>query len=146
LGLWALAGCVLLGWQSWYEYGGGRAKPELYGIWSVSEFTADGKPLAPLTTDETRWQRVAFDETAMLTYQKMDGELVQVPVDVTDRTMVSPELEATFTYDRSGPDRLRLDGRLDGRPVTMSLQRVDLNSFTLRNRGFHWVQDYPHFK
>ena len=82
----------------------------------------------------------------MLTYQKMDGELVQAPVDVTERTMVLPELDATFTYDRSGPDRLRLDGRLDGRPVTMSLQRVDLNSFTLRNRGFHWVQDYPYLK
>ena len=56
-----------------------------------------------------------------------------------------PELDARFTFNRPEPDQLRLDGRLDGRPVTMSLERVDLNSFTLRSRGFHWVQDYPFF-
>jgi hypothetical protein len=112
----------------------------------VTDFIAGGKPLAQLTTDETRWQRVIFDEPAVLTYQQKDGELVAVPVDVAGRTVASPVLDATFTYDRSGPDRLRLDGRVKGRTVTKSLERVDLNSFTLRNRGFHWVQEYPYFK
>jgi hypothetical protein len=58
-------------------------------------------------TDETRWQRVISDEAAVLTYQKIDGEPVGVPV---------------------------------------SLQRVDCNNFTLRNRGFDWVKDYPYLK
>jgi hypothetical protein len=58
-------------------------------------------------TDETRWQRVISDEPAVLTYQKIDGEPVGVPV---------------------------------------SLQRVDFNSFTLRNRGFDRVKDYPYLK
>jgi hypothetical protein len=35
---------------------------------------------------------------------------------------------------------------MSGRPVTMSLEPVDLNIFTLRKRGFHWVQEYPYFK
>ncbi|WP_156670722.1 hypothetical protein [Mycobacterium sp. E136] len=30
--------------------------------------------------------------------------------------------------------------------VTMSLQRMDLNVFPLRTRGFNWVQDYPYFR
>jgi hypothetical protein len=145
LGIWALIGCVQVGWQAWHEYGGGRTKPELYGIWSVTEFTVDGKPLPPLTTDETRWQRLVFDEPETMTYQRMDGELVQSPAEVNAATIRLPELRATFTYDRTASDRLRLDGRLDGRPVTMSLERVDLNSFTLRSRGFNWVQEYPYF-
>jgi hypothetical protein len=58
-------------------------------------------------TDETRWQRVISDEPAVLTYQRIDGEPVGVPV---------------------------------------SFQRVDFNSFTLRNRGFDWVKDYPYLK
>jgi hypothetical protein len=58
----------------------GRAKPELFGIWSVTDFTAGGKPLAQLSTNETRWQRIIFDEPAVLTCQKIDGELVGVPV------------------------------------------------------------------
>jgi hypothetical protein len=36
--------------------------------------------LEQLSTNETRWQRIIFDEPAVLTYQTMDGELVGVPV------------------------------------------------------------------
>ena len=46
--VWVLAGCVLGSWQAWHAYGGGKAKPELYGIWAVREFGVDGKPLPPL--------------------------------------------------------------------------------------------------
>jgi hypothetical protein len=75
----------------------------------------------------------------------MDSELVPASAEVGGATIVLPELDATFAFDRPEPDRLHLDGRLAGRPVTMSLKRVDLNSFTLRSRGFHWVQKYPFF-
>jgi hypothetical protein len=148
LGIWVLIGCVQIGWEAWREYGGGRPKPELYGIWSVRNFTADGKNLPPLTTDGNRWQRLVFDEPDAVIYQKMDGELVAstVKVDIAARTIALPELGATFTFDRLSPDRLRLDGQLDGRAVTMSLERFDPNGFTLRSRGFHWVQEYPYFK
>jgi len=27
--------------------------------------------------------------------------------------------------------------------VSMTLKRVDLNSFPLRSHGFQWVQEYP---
>ncbi|WNG81311.1 hypothetical protein C6A86_024535 [Mycobacterium sp. ITM-2016-00316] len=33
-----------------------------------------------------------------------------------------------------------------GHTVSMALREVDLSSFTLRNRGFHWVQEYPYFR
>jgi hypothetical protein len=146
LGAWALIGCVALGWQDWHEYGGGRDKPQLYGIWSVTGFTVEGKPVPPLTTDENRWQRVVFDEPGVMTYQRMDGELIPTPAEVDDDTVALPELRATFTFHRPAADRLRLDGHIDGRRATLSLQQVDLDSFTLRSRGFHWVQDYPYFR
>jgi hypothetical protein len=95
----------------------------LYGIWSVTEYTVDGKPVPRLTTSESRWQRLVFDAG----------------------TITLPEPDAIFAFNRPDPNHLRLDGRLDGRPVTMSLERVDSSSFTLRSRGFHWVQEYPYF-
>jgi hypothetical protein len=106
-----LIGCVQVGWQAWHEYGGGRAKPELYGIWSVTEFTVDGKPVPPLTTDENRWQRLVFDGPKMVTYQRMDGELVPSPAEVDAGTITLPELRGAFAFKRPDPDRLRLDGR-----------------------------------
>jgi hypothetical protein len=97
-----------------------------------------------LTTDEMRWQRLVFDSSDLATYQRMDGELVDVPADHTGDTLTLASM-ATFTVDRRTPDLLRLDGRLDGRPVTITLQRQSLDDFTLRNRGFHWVQESPYF-
>ena len=79
VGVWVLVGCVQVGWEAWHEFGDGRPKPELYGIWSVTEFVIDGKPLPPLTTEENRWQRLVFDEPGLVTYQRMDGELVPSP-------------------------------------------------------------------
>lgn len=146
LGVWALIGCLAIGWLQWQEHGGGRQKPPLYGIWAVTEYTVDAKPVPPLTTDQSRWQRLVFDEPGAVTYQRMSGELVTAPATVDDHAVALPELRAELSVDRPTPDRLRLDGRLDGRSVTMSLERVDLNSFTLRNRGFNWVQDYPYFR
>lgn len=158
---WVLVGQVQPDIEFWKE-SGGAAKPALYGIWTVSEFTQDGQPLAPLTTDQNRWQRLVFDIGGM-TYQQMDGTLVPVvgAVDSAAHTITvskaaadpmpgqmtqaQPTQIGTFTFDRSAPDRLRLDGQLNGHQVTLSLEQVDLDSFPLRSTGFKWVQDYPHF-
>jgi hypothetical protein len=76
----------------------------------------------------------------------MDGELVPVPAELHSDTITVPTLRATLRCDRPDPDRLRLVGQLDGQLVVMSAERVDLNRFTLRNRGFHWIQEYPYFR
>ncbi len=156
VGVWMGLGFAQTGLKYWNESGGGSPKPPLYGIWTVSEFTQDGVPVPPLTTDETRWQRVVFDVAGM-TYQKMDGTLVPaVPaVDAAahkisvsappEQPKAQPTHIADFTFEQPAPDRLTLNGQLNGRPVTITLQQVDPNSFPLRGRGFNWVQDYGYF-
>lgn len=144
LGVWVLVGCLVLSLQGWREFGDGRAKPELYGIWRVTEFSVDGTPRPPLLTDDLRWQRLVFDQSGVVTYQLMDGDLVDVPADATADTLTLPVDRGSFTVDRTG-DRLRLTGRWRDRPVTVALERQPLEDFTLRNRGFHWVQEAPFF-
>ncbi|MCZ8379936.1 DoxX family protein [Mycobacterium sp. CPCC 205372] len=148
LGVWVLAGCVAIGVQSWYEYGGGRQKPDLYGIWSVTGFEVDGKEAPALLGDEIRWQRVVVDEPGALTYQRMNGELVSVPaeVDADGREVRMPSIEARFTVGRPSPEALRFEGTMDGRRVEMSLRRVDVEALPLNSRGFQWVQEYPYFR
>lgn len=150
IGVWMLIGCIGTGVTAWNDYGGGRTKPPLYGIWAVGEFTVDGNPVQPLTTDQTRWQRVVFDTPDVLTVQRMDGELVDRPVTVdadAHTIALAGDQPPTGRFDFTRTqDELRLTGQLDGREVTMVMQRVDANSFPLRSRGFHWVQDYPHFQ
>ncbi|MFI6867063.1 DoxX family protein [Nocardia sp. NPDC050406] len=150
LAIWISVGLVQTSIEGWNEWGPGRPKSELYGIWNVDEFTRDGQPVAPLTTDETRWRRVVFEDPEAVYYQRMDDKLVPLPAeaDANARTVTllrDPAAGpwASFTYERPAHDRLVLTGTLDGRPVTMSLSRLDEDSFSLRDRGFHLVQDYP---
>lgn len=143
LGVWVLIGCVALSLQTWRQYGDGRVKPELYGIWHVAEFSVDGTPRPPLPTDDIRWQRVVFDQPGVLTYQLMNGDLVDVAADASGGGLAVPD-GGSFTVDRAGDD-LRLVGRWKGEPTTVVLERQPLEDFTLRNRGFHWVQEAPFF-
>ncbi|MFF3228222.1 DoxX family protein [Nocardia suismassiliense] len=157
LGIWIALGGGYDRWVVWQEqYGAASPKSELYGIWNVREFTVDGQPLPPLTTDEKRWQRLVFDDPEQAAYQRMNGELVPAHADfrpngqlelatIDGKAGPRPPF-ATLTSERPTPDRLLLRGRLHDQTVVITLERMDLNSFTLRSRGFHWVQDYPYFR
>ena len=145
LGVWVLAGSLLMSWLDWSHYGGGRPKPDLYGIWTVTEFTLNGTSLPPLTTQHDRWQRLIIEDPDRLNYQQMDGEIVPALAAINAHTITLSDMGAptTLTIDRTAPDRLRLSGQLHGQPVTMTLRRLDLDRLSLRRNGFHWVQQYP---
>ncbi|MFC4128456.1 DoxX family protein [Nocardia rhizosphaerae] len=154
LGLWVAFGCGYDRWVVWQDqYGAARATSPLYGIWDVSTFTLDGQPVPALITDEIRWRRIVFDDPGTATYQRMDGELVASRAEFgadgrlrLTETAGAAAPFATLTPDRVSPDRLLLRGELSGHAVVLTLDRVDPNTFTLRSRGFHWVQDYPYFR
>ncbi|MEU8898780.1 DoxX family protein [Nocardia sp. NPDC048505] len=152
LGLWIALGGGIDRWIVWHEQAGAaRPKSELYGIWQVREFSLDGQPLPPLTTDENRWQRLVFDAPASATYQRMNGELVPARASFAAGgrlELATPQgtVLATLTSERTGKGRLLLHGTLRDRPVVITLEELDPNSFPLRSRGFHWVQDYPDFR
>nr|WP_141717747.1 DoxX family protein [Nocardia altamirensis] len=148
-------------WVVWQEqYGPNRPKSALYGIWEVRDFTVDGQPLPPLTTDENRWHRLVFDAPEQATYQRMNGELIPARADFRpdgqleltavvdapgEKAGHQPPF-ATLSTEQPATDQLVLRGNVHDRPVVITLERIDLNSFTLRSRGFHWIQDYPYFR
>ncbi|MGW0249331.1 DoxX family protein [Nocardia goodfellowii] len=141
LGLLASITCVRDAWQCWHEWGYGATKPELYGIWDVTEFSVHGHALPPLTTDEIRWQRLIVDISG-LAYQRMNDTLVPVRGAVdAGQGVIEVTGVATFAYHRPAPEQLVLRGDLDGQPVTVSLSRHNLEDFRVRGPGFHWVQE-----
>ena len=75
--------------------------------------------------------RGTFDETARtLTLAKFGDE----------------KWKAIFNYERIGPDKLSLNGTLDGRSIKMDLQLVDHRKLMLIARGFQWIQEYPFYR
>jgi hypothetical protein len=145
VGAWVLLGSLIISGLAWHDFGGGRPKPDLYGIWTVDTFTRDGAVLPPLTTQHDRWQRLIIEDTDRVSYQQMDGEIVPALADINAHTITLSDMGAptTLAIDRTTPDRLSLFGRLHGQPVTMTLRRLNLDRLPLRRNGFQWVQEYP---
>ena len=48
-----------------------------------------------------------------------------------------------LTFERSGRDRLLLEGNMNGHALRVRLHHFDQRSFLLLSRGFQWAQEYP---
>ena len=138
------------GIQRWHTYGGARPKPSLYGIWNVEKMYIDGVERSALLTDYGRWRRVIFDFTTFTSFQRMDDTTAGFGSTINDKdktvTLTKPadtNWKASLSYDRPAQDQLILDGSMDGHKVHMQLKLFDRNKFTLVNRGFHWINEYP---
>jgi hypothetical protein len=133
------------------NYGGGRTRSPLYGIWDVAQQSVDGQLRAPLLNDAGRWHRVIFDFPTRVTFERLDDSFWGhgASIDVKNRTLVLSDdkdknWKANFTFDRPVPDQMILDGTMDGHAVHMQLKLVDRNQFVVVIRGFHWIQEYPY--
>jgi len=149
-GVWLMAMNAYGSRALWYQYGGGSPKSALYGIWNVEQLTVDGQPRPALMTDHDRWRRIIFDVPTRTAFQKMDESLARfgAAIDTKDNSLKltkndDKDWKASFTYTRPSPDRLVLDGEIDGHKETMELQLADRSKFMLVSRGFHWIQEYP---
>ena len=120
--------------------------PPIRGIWSVDEFVLDGVVQPPLLTNTDRWQRVIFDAPDVLYFQGMDSGIgnFTLQLDSPKKTFAltvpaEPSWKASFAYEIPEPNRLVLDGNLNGRHLNMTLRRTDMAQFLLLNRGFHMI-------
>ena len=137
-------------WRAWHNYGGGRSKSPLYGIWNVAQISIDGQIQPPLLTDPERWRRAIFDFPTRITFQRLDDSFsgYGAAINVNNKTIALTKNEdkkwkANLTFDRPAKDQLTLEGEMDSHKIHMSLRLVDRDKFLLVNRGFHWIQEYP---
>ncbi|WP_194818817.1 DoxX family protein [Nocardia sp. XZ_19_385] len=148
--VWLIVVGTVNGVVSWQQR---ESRSELYGIWEVSAFTRDGQSVPALLGDGTRWRRVVFEQRATADIQTMDDRFQRIRAEISDdaqRLMLRSWNEsdsaapwASFTVEGPAPNRLRLNGELDGHPVTVELTRYEADHFTLRQSGFHWVTEFP---
>ena len=60
-----------------------------------------------------------------------------------DRTAGGAPAGAKVDDERPGPDRLILDGQMDGHKVRFDMRLIDRQKFLLVSRGFNWIQERP---
>jgi hypothetical protein len=70
----------------------------------------------------------------------------KIDTDAKSLTLSKPtdkSWSARFAFQRPTPERLLLDGTMDGHAVHLDLRLVDRSTIPLVNRGFHWIQETP---
>lgn len=149
-GLYLIGMGIFGGIQAWHRYGGGRPKSSLYGIWNVEQMSIDGQVRPAVVTDQARWRRVVFDFPTFTQFQRPDDTFTGFGSSISDTaktlTLTKPtdkNWKATFSFVRPAPDQLALDGTMDGHKIQLQLKLQDRDKFTLVNRGFHWINEYP---
>lgn len=113
----------------------------LAGIWQVEEFSLDGEASPQLVPDNVRWRRVIIGRSASV--QRMDGGLQRYTLDLDPATR-KLVLDGEFTYNRPDPETLHLSGSYNGRPLRVSMRRLDESDFRLTSRGFRWISESPY--
>lgn len=113
----------------------------LAGIWQVGEFSLDGESSPQLVPDNVRWRRVIIGRSVSV--QRMDGGLQRytLDLDLAARKLV---LDGEFTYNRPDQETLHLSGNYRGRPLRVSMRRLDESDFRLTSRGFRWISESPY--
>ncbi|MEV6280262.1 DoxX family protein [Nocardia sp. NPDC051832] len=148
--IWLIGAGTVSSAASWQQR---ESRSELYGIWEVSAFLQDGQSVPAVLGDEIRWRRVVFDQRTTADVQTMDDRFrpvrAEISADTRRLTLHSWNAAeavlpwASFDVERAAPNQLRLNGAVDGHPVTMELTRYETDRFTLRQSGFHWVTEFP---
>ncbi len=132
-------------------------RPPFYGVWSVNEFSLDGKVIPP-KTDPKSWRWVTFQSPGVLMVEEMIGAEEHFALDLDlkgkrmglARTRWSPETgvvkdaarkpvkepgwQAELTFTQPTPDDLVLDGMVDGHHLHAKTRKV----VQLRD-NFRWI-------
>ena len=118
----------------------------LYGIWEVEEFNlGQSTP----TTSAPHWRRMIFDSPIRVAVQTADViERLLLELDPAKRTLTlhkrgDPDWNMVLTYQQVSPEVVTLAGTLNGSEMTARLHRSDDRKFLLKDRGFHWINEFP---
>jgi len=126
------------------------SRPPLYGVWNVTARTADGDRQGAETLDDAALQRVIFNEWGGASMQWVSGDfqrfraevdLVKGTISFADRFGSAPP--SIFTIERPEEGMMVLRGTIRNQTYDLTLRLAPERSFLLRDRGFHWINEYP---
>lgn len=132
-------------------YGTKIPEPALYGIYEVEIFIVNNDTIPPLTTNNERWKRLIIDKNRSA-FQKMNDSLIRTEIladTIKKKMYVRDKKEYVFDYEKKG-DIYIFSGYTEPSLYSPSdslkiiAKRKIPNDYLLINRGFHWINEYPH--
>ncbi|MEM7085270.1 MAG: hypothetical protein AAF489_03760 [Bacteroidota bacterium] len=128
-----------------------KTDAKFYGIWEVKLFKKNNDTLPPLLTDSYRWRYLILDKKERAVIKKMNNALIPYHFEdrTEDNTVIlrfnkSDTLNHAFKLHFITSEEMELKGTLFNDSLQILLKRKPQSDFELLNRGFHWVNEYPH--
>jgi hypothetical protein len=148
-GAWLLWTGFQSSYEGYQQTGPAAPRPPLYGIWVIDRMTIDGVERAPLVTDYDRWRRFVVQFPTSVHFQRMDDtfSVFQAKVDMPGKNIVltaATKEVGHLAIDQPSPDRLILEGDVNGHRIRMETSSSDRSKFPLvRGDRFRWIQNFP---
>ncbi|WP_299115395.1 hypothetical protein [uncultured Winogradskyella sp.] len=133
-------------------YGSEAPKPELYGAYEITNFSINGDTITNYK-NEKLWKSIAVQREGSLQVRKFpDGgasyygvkkdSLVEGRLKLTSWSEQSESFD--FNYKKIDSTGLDFNFIFKGDTIYGSCKRLGIKDFTLTNRGFHWISEYPY--
>jgi hypothetical protein len=143
-----LYGQIRVSYKRWSDMYGGPPAP-VTGRWERVTMLVDKKE--PAKDDPTNWSWLDFSNRKFmrLAGPKPPNVAYTIKWDTENKQLTlskfsTPTWSATFTYQLPGPEKLELEGSIDGKAVSATLKPAPEKQYELMNRGFHWIQEMPY--
>jgi hypothetical protein len=124
-----------------------RSKSELHGIWETELFIKNNDTLPPLLTDRYRWRYLIIDFKRKVVIKKMNDSIIRYLMKENNElneivfSKKAGGLPNEFSYSFIDESKIKLTGFLNEDELKIELKRIPKNSFRLKNRAFHWVNE-----
>lgn len=106
-----------------------------------------GELRPPLLADSARFSRAVFQWSEGVEFQHMDQTFLwyAAAIDTAARTISlkngsDTTWQVALAYQHPSPNRLTVEGDVDGSHLRMLMTFRDLDKSLRLSRGFHWVQ------
>ncbi len=143
-----LYGAIHSGYKRWSDLYAGPPAP-VAGRWEVVSMEVEKK--VPDRDDPMNWSSLDFSnrKTLRLAPAKPPTVAYRIAWNTAEKKLTlakvrEPAWSATFTYDLPEPDKLELQGSMDGKAVRATLKPAPEKRYELMNRGFRWIQELPY--
>lgn len=137
------------GYASMAENGPDAPKAPLYGIYKPVQFIKNGDTLR-IYSDSAEWKHLVVEHPGLAMVRQLNERRYRLLFNVdTLKKSISTCLETDslikyhLTYHVLNDTTLQLNGIFMKDTINYTFGKVNLNSFRLTNRGFHWVNEYP---
>ncbi|CAG2535296.1 hypothetical protein MAR621_00124 [Maribacter dokdonensis] len=127
-----------------------QQKPDLYGLYQVTNFVANQDTIPPILSHETRWRYIFIDRPNTIQFSRMNKSRygLDSKIDTISKKITLTEFnDSTLVYTldfKETDSTLILSGVFRKDTIFCETKRLDKKDFRLTSRGFNWINEYPY--